>query len=107
MEAKTCEHGNVIDPPGLNCLHCMAAEQKAARRIAPSALTAAARINGQFRCDCGCLTFMVGIAASEHNDNNFIRVMECTGCGRQHLIVHQSNAQIEPSIAGALRRALT
>lgn len=76
-------------------------------RISPSALSAAARVNGQMRCDCGCLEFSVGIAHNPDTGNNFIRILECITCGKQHLAVHKSDARIEPSIAGKLREALS
>lgn len=75
--------------------------------ITPTALTAAVQVNGQMRCDCGCLQFLVGIAYSPETENNFIRVMECTICSKQHLIVHKSTAQLEPAVVGKLRQALT
>lgn len=76
------------------------------KRIAASPLSAANRIIGQMRCDCGGLDFMVGLAGTDEG-NNFIRLLECASCGMQHQVVHKSNAQIEPAISAKLKAVLS
>lgn len=61
-------------------------------------LTAAMAVNAQVVCDCGNITFEIGIAVNRENGNNFIRVMQCCACRKQMPATHQSNAEIEPSI---------
>lgn len=63
-------------------------------------LMAALGVNGQVKCDCGNVTFFVGIAINLENGNNFIRVLECTKCQKQMPMVHQSDAQLAPSLVG-------
>lgn len=76
------------------------------KRIAASPLSAANRICGQMRCDCGGMDFMVGLSGTEEG-SNFIRILECSTCGMQHQVVHKSNAQIEPAIAARLKAVLS
>lgn len=63
-----------------------------------TALMAALGVNGQVKCDCGNVTFFVGIAVNPDNGNNFIRVLECQKCAHQMPMVHQSDAQLAPSL---------
>jgi len=60
-------------------------------------------VNGQVRCDCGHLEFEVGVAVNPENGNNFIRVLQCARCAKQMAMVHQSDAQLAPSIVGKLK----
>lgn len=69
-------------------------------KIRQTTLTAAMSVNGQVICDCRADSFRVGLAVNEENGNNFIRVLECCGCGHQMPMVHQSDAQLAPSLAG-------
>ncbi len=83
----------------------MLTNTKTQNLITPTALTAALGVNGQVRCDCGGIEFLVGVAVNMENGNNFIRVLECTVCAKQMPMVHQSDAQLAPSIISQLKAA--
>lgn len=57
--------------------------------IRRSPLAATLSVNAQAQCNCGCVTFQVGMAAPTGPEgSNFIRILECTDCGRQLLTIH-------------------
>jgi hypothetical protein len=68
--------------------------------VKPTQLAQALRVNGQVMCDCGCSSFRVGLAYEPVTGNNFIRLLECIVCGKQMPMVHKSDAQLAPSLAG-------
>lgn len=59
-------------------------------------LSAALGVNGITICDCGSTHFKVGIAYNPENGNNFIRILECTACGKQMAATHNSDAGLAP-----------
>ena len=65
--------------------------------IKTSPLTLALGVNGLVVCDCGYDSFRVGIAYNPETGNNFIRVLECSDCGKQMPATHQADSGLAPS----------
>jgi hypothetical protein len=66
--------------------------------IKSSPLTAALRVNAIVICDCGKASFKVGISYNPNNENNFIRVLECTDCGHQMPATHYADSGLAPAL---------
>lgn len=75
--------------------------------IDPSGLKAVLGVNAQARCDCGNVSFEIGIAVNPSNGNNFIRLLQCTKCGGQLPATHQSDAQLAPALTNWRRKPLS
>lgn len=58
--------------------------------ITRSLLTGVLGVNGQVVCDCGKFSFEVGLGINPTNGNNFIRLLQCTACGKQMAATHES-----------------
>lgn len=72
--------------------------------IRTSALSSMLSVNAQAVCDCGAITFQIGIAAPADRDPtgaNFIRILQCTDCGKQLPTIHHQPDGLAP----ALRKA--
>jgi hypothetical protein len=69
--------------------------------IRETPLSAALGVNSLVICDCGYDSFRIGLAYNPTNGNNFIRILECTDCGKQMPATHQSDAALAPSLNAA------
>ncbi len=66
--------------------------------IRETPLAAASGVNAQVICNCRCTTFEIGLAFDPETKNNFIRVIQCAGCGKQLPATHKSEDGSLPAL---------
>lgn len=73
--------------------------------VNPSQLAAVLGVNAIVTCDCGEPFFKVGLAVNLENGNNFIRLLECSSCGRQMPATHKADSGLAPRVGMSAPRS--